>query len=72
MLFLNNSFFFQVNVGDRIAQLICERYSRVLPIVVGVGELEGTERGEGGFGSTGLAGDVKFIFEYIYRQFFSR
>ena len=43
---------YQVNEGDRIAQLILERYETPL-IVQMFGDLEETERGEGGFGSTG-------------------
>jgi hypothetical protein len=59
ILFFNTFFpFSQVNVGDRVAQLICECYSRVSPVVVDGGALEATERGEGGFGSTGVAGEV--------------
>lgn len=43
---------FAVQVGDRVAQLVLERI--VTPEVQEVlGELEGTERGAGGFGSTG-------------------
>jgi len=44
---------FAVKAGDRIAQLILERI--VTPEVVEVDELDGTERGSGGFGSTGVA-----------------
>lgn len=40
-----------VNVGDRIAQLVLERIAT--PEVTAVESLEATERGEGGFGSTG-------------------
>jgi len=42
---------FEVKKGDRIAQLICERI--FYPDIVEVKELSETERGEGGFGSTG-------------------
>jgi dUTP pyrophosphatase len=42
---------FEVEPGDRIAQLICERCE--LPEVIQVEELDDTLRGEGGFGSTG-------------------
>jgi len=38
--------------GDRIAQLVFQRF--LTPDVVEVSELSATERGEGGFGSTGL------------------
>lgn len=47
---------FEVNVGDRIAQLIVERiYTPEWEEVVdGDDHLEKTERGAGGFGSTGV------------------
>jgi dUTP pyrophosphatase len=38
--------------GDRIAQLVFQRF--LTPDVVEVSELSATERGEDGFGSTGL------------------
>lgn len=41
----------KIAIGDRIAQLILERIA-ILPIVV-VTTLDETQRGEGGFGSTG-------------------
>ncbi|MCQ2056825.1 MAG: dUTP diphosphatase [Bacteroidaceae bacterium] len=43
---------FQVNDGDRIAQMVIARYEQVEwnP----VGELSETERGEGGFGHSGI------------------
>ena len=40
-----------VEVGDRVAQLVLERI--VIPEVLEVDELDETERGAGGFGSTG-------------------
>lgn len=43
---------FEVNTGDRIAQLILEQVSMVP--AVKVRELIGTERGIAGFGSTGV------------------
>jgi len=43
---------FVVKKGDRIAQLILERI--YVPEVVEVEELDETERGAGGFGSTGV------------------
>ena len=46
---------FEVKVGDRIAQLILERIVAP-PIELVVGELPRTNRGSGGFGSTGVAG----------------
>ncbi|CDH53381.1 dutpase putaive [Lichtheimia corymbifera JMRC:FSU:9682] len=42
---------YEVKQGDRIAQLILERI--YTPEVVEVNELDDTERGAGGFGSTG-------------------
>ncbi|XP_052097555.1 deoxyuridine 5'-triphosphate nucleotidohydrolase-like [Mytilus californianus] len=42
---------FVVNKGDRIAQLICERI--YIPELEECENLNKTERGEGGFGSTG-------------------
>jgi dUTP pyrophosphatase len=42
---------FAVARGDRIAQLICERVC--LPALEEVSALDATDRGEGGFGSTG-------------------
>lgn len=43
---------FQIKVGDRVAQLIIEKIST--PEVVEVSELTETQRGDGGFGSTGI------------------
>lgn len=42
-----------VKKGDRIAQLVLERI--VTPDVVEVEDLDNTERGAGGYGSTGVA-----------------
>lgn len=42
---------FEINVGDRIAQLIIEKIAT--PDVIVVDELEESARGSGGFGSTG-------------------
>jgi dUTP pyrophosphatase len=42
---------FAVKAGDRIAQLVCERIS--YPELQELASLDTTERGEGGFGSTG-------------------
>ncbi|XP_077993843.1 uncharacterized protein LOC144447640 [Glandiceps talaboti] len=42
---------FEISKGDKIAQLICERI--FLPELEECEKLEETERGEGGFGSTG-------------------
>ncbi len=46
---------FEVSIGDRIAQLILEQISMVP--AVQVDELTETERGAGGFGSTGVSND---------------
>jgi len=43
---------FKVSKGDRIAQLIVEKYTQTE--VEEVTEIDNTERGEGGFGSTGV------------------
>ena len=43
---------FQIKMGDRITQLILERIDT--PPVQEVQDLAGTERGTGGFGSTGI------------------
>jgi dUTP pyrophosphatase len=51
LLFNHSDTQFQVNIGDRIAQLICEKYEA--PEVTIVTSLDETSRGEGGFGSTG-------------------
>ena len=45
---------FTINNGDRVAQLVIASYERVTPIVVS--ELDETDRGEGGFGHTGVKG----------------
>ena len=42
---------YQVKKNDRIAQLIIEKIAT--PIIEEVGSLEETDRGDGGFGSTG-------------------
>ena len=46
--------FFTINNGDRIAQLVIASYERVVPIMVS--DLDETDRGEGGFGHTGVKG----------------
>ena len=43
---------FEINIGDRIAQMVISRYERVN--WEEVAELSSTERGEGGFGSTNI------------------
>lgn len=47
---------FEVKVGDRVAQLIIEKYTRTeIEEVTGEQTLDSTERGDGGFGSTGVS-----------------
>ena len=41
-----------INMGDRIAQLIFEKIKT--PKIKETNELEGTDRGVGGYGSTGM------------------
>ena len=43
---------FEVKIGDRIAQMIVEKIAMVE--IIEVEDLNETERGEGGFGSTGI------------------
>ena len=45
---------FTINNGDRVAQLVIASYERVAPIMVS--DLDETDRGEGGFGHTGVKG----------------
>ena len=45
---------FTVNDGDRVAQLVFAGYARAKLVITD--ELEKTERGDGGFGHTGLKG----------------
>ena len=52
LLFNHSGVEFAVEVGDRVAQLFVERIW--MPEVVVVEELEGSVRGGGGFGSTGV------------------
>ena len=47
---------FGISSGDRIAQMIIEKYS--LTELVEVKDLESTERGAGGFGSTGVKAET--------------
>ena len=52
ILFNHSKVDFVVKTGDRIAQLIIEK---ITPTVIEeVKELDETDRGEGGFGSTGV------------------
>lgn len=52
VLFNHSDQEFEVKRGDRIAQLICERI--FYPELEQVDKLDETQRGEGGFGSTGI------------------
>lgn len=52
LLFNHGDAEFEVKKGDRIAQLVLERCET--PPVEEIGALEETERGAGGFGSTGI------------------
>jgi deoxyuridine 5'-triphosphate nucleotidohydrolase len=51
ILINNSNQVFKVSAGDRVAQLICER--AVITDIVEVDDLDYTERGSAGFGSTG-------------------
>jgi len=53
LLFNLSNEIFYIQKGDRIAQLICEKYETPIIRVV-VDKLDETERGHGGFGSTGV------------------
>ena len=52
ILFNHSDSAFHYSVGDRIAQLVVEKIS--MPVAFEVQELEDTQRGQGGFGSTGM------------------
>lgn len=52
VMFNHSDIDFPVTKGDRIAQLICERI--FYPIIEESKSLTDTERGVGGFGSTGI------------------
>ena len=52
ILFNHSNKDFEINEGDRIAQLIITPI--VTPEIIQVDELNETERGDGGFGSTGI------------------
>jgi dUTP pyrophosphatase len=51
VIYNSADYIFTIHKGDRIAQGIMERISR--PSILQVTELNETERGTGGFGSTG-------------------
>ncbi|HHW50579.1 MAG TPA: dUTP diphosphatase [Pseudoclavibacter sp.] len=44
---------FAISAGDRIAQLVIQEFCQA--VFIPVAKLPGSERGEGGFGSTGIA-----------------
>lgn len=54
ILFNHSKDDFTVNQGDRIAQLIFEKIYVCTPYVVDYDSLSDTQRGVGGFGSTGI------------------
>lgn len=53
ILVKNGSEHLVVNSGDRVGQLVLEKYAKVE--VVSTGALSSTQRGEGGFGSSGVS-----------------
>lgn len=53
MLFNHSEVEFKINLGDRIAQLIIEKITETN--IQEVESLDDTQRGAGGFGSTGVA-----------------
>lgn len=53
LLINNKDESYNVDIGDRIAQLVLEQIFNDSFIVVEESDLESSERGEGGFGSTG-------------------
>ncbi|KAJ1621391.1 dUTPase-like protein [Pavlovales sp. CCMP2436] len=59
ILFNHGESNFEVNCGDRIAQLVLEQIST--PEVVEVDSLDETVRGEGGFGSTGVTVEARGV-----------
>lgn len=73
VLFNHGNEDFKIAPGDRIAQLICEKI--IYPELEEVDSLDNTDRGEGGFGSTGKDWDfcilsIKFylikIMSFLY------
>ena len=48
---------FKIEIGDRIAQLIIEKIE--IPQVIIVEDLDTTERGQSGFGSTRISNSIK-------------
>ena len=60
-MFNHNNVPFAIKRGDRIAQLVCEKIS--YPELKEVESLEQTERGQGGFGSTGVEAKLRKVEE---------
>ena len=61
LLFNHGNKDFKYNIGDRVSQLIIEKISHCE--IVNVTEIDDTDRGEDGFGSTGLSNnniDIKY------------
>ncbi|KAL7080606.1 hypothetical protein ACQ4LE_000344 [Meloidogyne hapla] len=52
LLFIFSDVDFKIFIGDRIAQLICTPF--IKPALVEVTNLDSTDRGDNGFGSTGM------------------
>ncbi len=46
---------FEINIGDRIAQLVIQRVEHAMFVDIPLEQLSETDRGSGGFGSTGVA-----------------
>ncbi|KAK9467163.1 dUTPase-like protein [Lipomyces arxii] len=63
LLFNHSGDDFQVKAGDRICQMVIEQI--ITPEVVAVEELDDTERGQNGFGSTGGFGAATTVTETI-------
>ncbi|KAH7725055.1 DeoxyUTP pyrophosphatase [Aphelenchoides avenae] len=56
LLFNFGSEHFEIGIGDRVAQLICEKIAH--PVLAEVECLSDTKRGSAGFGSTGVSGTI--------------
>lgn len=63
IIFNHSKSTFVIKKGDRIAQLICERI--VEPKLREVADLNTTERGERGFGSTGVSNDLDELDSFL-------
>lgn len=59
MIFNHSTEDFNVTIGDRVAQMILEKIVTPEVSVVEVADLDSTERGAGGFGSTGINDEKK-------------